>query len=90
MKLEYDEQKSLRNEQERGLPFSVVEQFDFETAYIRQDTRFEYPEPRFKALGLENGRIHTLVFCTRGKFLRVISFRKANSREVKVYEINRR
>lgn len=51
MKLEYDEQKSRRNENERGLPFSVAKNFEFDTAFIEQDIRFEYSEPRFKAIG---------------------------------------
>ena len=51
MKLEYDEQKSRRNEKERGLPFSVAKNLEFDTAFIEQDIRVEYSEPRFKAIG---------------------------------------
>jgi uncharacterized DUF497 family protein len=38
------------------------------------------------ALGLLEGRVHSLVFAETSKGIRVISFRKANSREVKRYE----
>lgn len=35
MKLEYDEQKSEKNRIERDLPFSMVADFEFDTAFIR-------------------------------------------------------
>ena len=90
MKLEYDKQKSLRNEQERGLPFSVAKNFEFDTAFIEQDIRFEYSEPRFKAIGFIHERLFVIVFCLRNENYRIISLRKANPREVKKYEIYRR
>ena len=48
--------------------------------------RKPYPEVRFTALGLLDGRVHSLVFIEAAKGIRVISFRKANKREVKRYE----
>ncbi|OQS56219.1 hypothetical protein ASU3_10490 [Actinobacillus suis] len=90
MKLEYDEQKSLRNEQERGLPFSVAQNFEFDTAFIEQDIRFEYSKPRFKVIGFIHERLFVIVFCLRNENYRIISLRKANPREVKKYEIYRR
>lgn len=41
---------------------------------------------RIAALGLFAGRVHSLVFAESSTGIRVISFRKANSREVKRYE----
>ena len=41
---------------------------------------------RISALGLVAGRLHALVFSETTKGIRVISFRKANKREVKRYE----
>lgn len=38
------------------------------------------------ALGLLDGRVHSLVFAETSTGIRVISFRKANPREVKRYE----
>ncbi|HHW7506806.1 TPA: BrnT family toxin [Mannheimia haemolytica] len=90
MKLEYDEQKSHKNSLERGLPFSLVEDFEFDTAFIKQDLRFQYSEVRYQALGLIGTRLYALVFCLRNGSVRVISFRKANSREIKIYEEKRR
>ena len=90
MKLEYDEQKSRRNEQKRGLPFWIANDFEFDTAFIEQDTRFAYPEPRFKAIGFIHKRLFVIIFCLRNENYRIISLRKANLREVKKYEIYRR
>ncbi len=40
----------------------------------------------FAHLGYLDGRIHALVFTETAKGIRVISFRKANKREVLMYE----
>jgi uncharacterized DUF497 family protein len=86
MQIEFDAAKNETNIRERGLPFSLVDEFDFETALIWQDERKPYPEARFAALGLLDGRLHSLVFAETPKGIRVISFRKANQREVKRHE----
>ncbi|VTR40665.1 Uncharacterised protein [Actinobacillus pleuropneumoniae] len=63
MKLEYDEQKSRRNENERGLPFSVAKNFEFDTAFIEQDIRFEY-----RNLVLKQSDLSKSTFCDRFLF----------------------
>lgn len=85
MRIEYDPDKNLRNIRERGLPFEQAEEFDFTTALIWIDARRPYPEVRFSALGLLAGRVHSLIFSETANGIRVISFRKANEREVKRY-----
>ena len=86
MDIEFDPAKSERNRAERGFGFETAADFVFETALIWPDTRFAYPEPRYCALGLVQGRVHALVFSETPAGIRVISFRKANAREVKRYE----
>jgi hypothetical protein len=86
MRIEYDPDKNLRNIRERGLSFEQAEAFDFETALIEVDDRHDYGEPRITAIGRLNGVFHVLIFTMRGDVLRVISFRKANKREVRRYE----
>jgi len=87
MDIEFDPSKSARNEAERGLSFALVEGFDWEAALVGQDTRFDYPEARFWALGLIGSRVFVVVFTpvAEGR-VRVISFRKANKREIRRYE----
>jgi len=82
----YDTAKNARNIELRGLSFDRAVDFDFETAVIWIDARKTYPEVRISALGLLAGRVHSLVFCETDNGIRVISFRKANKREVKRYE----
>lgn len=50
------------------------------------DERKDYGETRFRALGFVKQRLHALVFVETAQGIRVISFRKANKREVKQYE----
>jgi hypothetical protein len=79
--IEFDAAKSERNERERGLSFEKAAGFDFTSARIWMDTRRDYPEPRYLALGYLDGRLHSLCFSLRGSVVRVISFRRANQRE---------
>ena len=86
MLIEYDDTKNVRNLRERGLSFDRAGDFDFNTAIIDQDTRRHYPEPRFVALGFLEGRLHVLCFTPKASGIRVISFRKANTREIRRHE----
>ena len=85
MPLSYDPSKSERNMALRGLPFTFAEEFDWSTALIAQDTREDYPEPRYQALGFIDELLHMLVFTPRGSVVHVISLRRANRRERKRY-----
>lgn len=86
MEIEFDPKKSEANTVERGLPFSVAADFDFETAWYRVDDRRDYGETRIRALGLIGNRLHALVFTETGTGIRVISLRKANPRGMRRYE----
>src|SRR5574343_1713786 len=81
MQLTYDPAKSLRNEAERGLPFAMASDFDWSEALVVEDTRNNYKERRFQALGFIGEHLHMLVFTPRGDSVHVISLRRANQRE---------
>lgn len=81
MEIEFDLAKNLRNTAERGLSFESAVEFDFENAKVWQDARHDYTEVRIVALGYLDDRLHVLVFSETERGIRVISFRKANSRE---------
>ena len=85
MRVSFDPNKSSKNALERGLPFDVVSEFDFSSALFTKDERRTYAETRYVALGLLHGRLHVLCFTETGDGIRVISFRKANDREVRAY-----
>ncbi|QIW16287.1 hypothetical protein A4G20_08045 [Pasteurellaceae bacterium RH1A] len=89
MQIVFDPNKSQRNEILRNLPFDLMRQFDWQTAVIWQDTRINYPEPRFIALGLIGERVYAACFTPTPQGTRIISFRKANKREIKKYENQR-
>lgn len=86
MKIEFDPAKNEQNIAKRNLPFSQVEHLDWETASYMEDVRFPYPERRFTAVGFIGERLHVVCFTPIEGGIRVISFRKANAREVKRYE----
>lgn len=77
----FDPHKSARNAQLRGLPFELVEWFEWSDTLIVEDVRNAYPEPRFQALGRLDGALHMLVFTPRAGGIHVISLRRANLRE---------
>jgi uncharacterized DUF497 family protein len=80
---EWDDAKNASNIEKHGVSFEEVLQFDFTTAeeftYVRNN------ELRTSAFGLINNRLYCLVYSNRGCNRRVISFRKANAREVNQY-----
>ncbi len=86
MKIEFDPTKSEKNARQRGLPFHLVDKFDWETTIFWEDVRFPYAETRFTALGFIGARLHVVCFTPVVGAIRVISFRKANAHEVRRYE----
>jgi uncharacterized DUF497 family protein len=69
-----------------GLSFERAIDFDFTTAALAVDARREYGELRYVAVGYLDNRLHVMCFTETLSGIRVISFRKANSREIKRYE----
>lgn len=86
MQITYDPAKDARNVEERGLSFALVGDFEWATALIVEDDRFDYGECRYRAMGYIGDRLHVVVFTPRADTVHVISFRKANKREVKNYD----
>jgi hypothetical protein len=85
MKITYDDAKNARNINERGLPFSMVKDLDWSRALIVEDDRRDYGERRFRVFGCIGERLYVAVVTFRSDAVHVISFRKANSREVVCY-----
>ena len=86
MEIEFDPAKNAASIRNRGLSLALATDFDFGAALIRVDTRRDYGETRFRGIGPLGDRIHVLVFTETASGIRVISFRKANKREVRDYE----
>lgn len=81
MRVTFDPAKNERNIAERGLAFELAQDLDWSTALIAEDTREDYSESRYQALGLIGAHLHMLVFTVRSEALHVISLRRANKRE---------
>jgi uncharacterized protein len=86
MEIEYDLEKDARNIEVRGISFGEVDRFEWGSALIIPDRRRDCGEPRYRAFGFIDDRLHALVFTPRKEAIRVISLRRANRREVLRYE----
>ena len=84
-RLLWDEAKRAANLVKHGVDFVVLDEFDWSTANIFQDRRRSYGEARFVAHAPIRGRLHVVIFTPRDDLLRIISLRKANSREIRAY-----
>jgi len=83
MGIEYDPAKNERNVRERGLSFERAVDFDFESALIANYSR--NGEKRRVAIGYLDKRLHLLCYLPLPDGMRVISFRRMNRREAKLY-----
>lgn len=85
MKITFDPKKNADNIRDRELSFDAVAGLDWVSAVVVEDVRKDYGERRFRVFGYIEDRLYAVVFTPREEAVHVISFRKANSREVKRY-----
>lgn len=85
MRITFNPAKNDRNIAERGLSFERVAELDWLAAIALEDTRRDYGERRVRVLAPLDGRLHVAVVTYRDDAVHVISFRKANRREVRWY-----
>ena len=89
MNVTFDPVKDAANVAKHGVSLTEAAGFEWGTAVVWPDTRRDYGEARMVALGYIGLRIMALVFVDRPPEQpterRIISLRKANSREVKRY-----
>jgi uncharacterized DUF497 family protein len=90
MRITFDPAKNARNIAERGLPFQLVADLEWETAIVWEDDRHDYSERRMRVLAFLGVRLHVAVVTYRGDATHVISFRKANKKESRWYDRERR
>jgi uncharacterized DUF497 family protein len=75
------------NSAKHGLNFADAEQVLNGPCVTFVDDRFDYGEERFITLGLLAGRVIVIAHASRGDDItRIISMRKANRREQKIYQ----
>jgi uncharacterized DUF497 family protein len=86
MKYEWDEAKNRKNLAKHGLSFEDAAQVFSGPCVTFQDDRFEYGEERLITLGLLAGRLVVMAHSPRDEGTRIISMRKGNRREQKIYQ----
>ena len=85
MEFEWDEAKRQANLAKHGLDFTDAARFGWDVAAIGWDRRFDYGEDRFTAYGTMDGRLVVIVFTLRGSVVRIVSIRRANRKERRIY-----
>jgi uncharacterized DUF497 family protein len=88
MEFEWDERKSAANLRKHGVAFSdaiTVLSSDDRAITLFEETAGN--EERYVTIGTDAlGRILVVVYAVRGRYVRIISARRANKRERKEYE----
>jgi len=83
--IEFDEAKSVRNRETRGIGFDRFAEMNSGRLVWFDDNRVDYGERRVTVIGSIDGRLHVAVVTLRSERVRVISLRRANRREERMY-----
>lgn len=87
VQFEWDEAKRTANIAKHGIDFIDVPEMFQGPMLVRLDERKSYGEPRWQGLGLVQGRLMVVAYTSRGsETIRIISLRKANSREKVLFQ----
>lgn len=81
----YDENKRLANIEKHHIDFVGCEVIFEGLTLTREDNRHDYGEIRFQTLGLLNGVVVFVVHTPRGDNDHIISIRKAEKHEERIY-----
>ena len=85
LRFAWDERKRIENLARHGLDFiDAPHVFDGST-FTFEDDRFDYGEQRFMTLGLLEGIVVSVLHAETPEIIRIISFRKATTREQAIY-----
>lgn len=85
MEFEWDEVKRQANLVKHGLDFADVAAIDWTSVKLVPDRRVDYGEDRFRAFARIEGELHSMAVVFRGSAIRVLSFRRANRKERRIY-----
>jgi uncharacterized protein len=89
MEIVWDAEKDAQNRAKHGVGLGDAVFLDWEGRLEYSDDRQDYGEDRMRAFAKLDARLHVCVYTIRMDQMRVISLRKANTREVKHYEQTR-
>jgi len=82
---EWDEAKAEANFRKHGVDFIDAAQIFAGPVFQAADSRFDYGEPRMRAIGEHDGETYVVVFTRRADALRLISAWKAGRNDRRRY-----
>jgi uncharacterized DUF497 family protein len=84
---EWDDAKADSNLTKHGVPFAYATRLFLDPGMIDIDASRESDrEVRRKAVGMIEGRVFTVVYSKRAGVIRIISARRCNIKEARLYE----
>ncbi len=85
MQIEFDAAKDASNQAKHGVSLAVAFDLEWGTLQAQPDVRRSYGEARMAGYAFLAARLYSVIYVDRGTVRRIISLRKANSREVTDY-----
>jgi uncharacterized protein len=85
MEFEWDEQKNNINIEKHSIDFNFAKEIFSGVWISKPDNRRDYGEERLIALGLLGEFVLVAVYTRRGQKIRLISTRRANAEERRIY-----
>lgn len=82
----WDPEKKARNVAKHGVAFEDAHYIFADQTLTFVDDRFDYGETRYITLGKLVGRVIVVVHTLREDTIRIISMRKANEKETRLYQ----
>jgi uncharacterized DUF497 family protein len=83
---EWDDEKATTNWHKHGVSFKQAQlAFADPFGLVFEDDRFDYGEARFIWIGAAEGRLLTVVYAERDDCIRIISARRAEPQERRMY-----
>jgi len=86
MEFEWSEEKNRNNKNKHGLTFQEATNIFDSIRFTAEDTRKDYGKKRFITIGAIDNIVCIVVYTIRSHHIRIISARKANSRERRKYD----
>ena len=86
MDIEFDPVKDAANVAKHGVSMALAERICWPDVLCMPDSRCDYGELREIGFAVIDERLYVVVFVQRGEMMRIVSLRKANQREVKLYD----
>ena len=86
MQFSCDPHKSRANFFKHGIVLEFAQHLEWAKEVVWQHVRYHYNEVRMSGLVPLEGKIYAVVYVLRAESTRMISLRKANNREIQLYD----